>query len=641
MLTISFKNRFIKTAFFCLLFVLNAGYTTGNSNKERVSTLIANEEKKERVFVIHAPIRDLDEFRILAKQATRLKPYGKVEINISTLAEKGFHDIPEGGSPWHEYASNNPTPYKFFPDPRIAPFIPAEFVKKNRQLLLDKAEILREYGLGAAFWCYEPNFLPEEFFEVYPHMRGPRVDHPRRSNQEAFAPCISVKETRDMFASMVAELIRNVPEINTFFFKTNDAGSGICWSDWQYTGPNGPVHCKDLSMGVRVQTLMNTFKEGAKMAGQEITIHLTGSMFSDEENKDIMNHLPENCYFKGQNTTIIEDMGIQAMIVSNYPVRGMFNPLEILRSLKPLNNESINTVFINFRVSYDRGYERLDATDKLIGMIENFLADPPPDGLIPTLQRLYKLCENWAGESSANRLFDAFVALDEAYKYKKATIPRVVPIYWGVSSRYITRPLVIAPQRLTEKDEEYFLPYVFNVSEEEARQDYTDMHGGHSTIPAGVVNQFISRIKKVYLMLESIDKTAPEKEFIQNMSTALRIYSSIMRSAGNFAEAQTIRDRNTDKLAAPVHRPGKEPTWTGDPDLLKFNEVMRDELDNAQELIDLLENGGMEFISHTNDPVYEDTFLLGPDLIEQLKLKRKIMLDHWTDIEGYMATPFK
>ncbi|MBN1339427.1 MAG: hypothetical protein JXA03_08890, partial [Bacteroidales bacterium] len=41
--------------------------------------------------------------------------------------------------------------------------------------------------------------------------------------------------------------------------------------------------------------------------------------------------------------------------------------------------------------------------------------------------------------------------------------------------------------------------------------------------------------------------------------------------------------------------------------------------------------GGMKLICHASDPKYEDTFLLGPDLIAQLKLKRKIMLKHWTD----------
>lgn len=68
---------------------------------------------------------------------------------------------------------------------------------------------------------------------------------------------------------------------------------------------------------------------------------------------------------------------------------------------------------------------------------------------------------------------------------------------------------------------------------------------------------------------------------------------------------------------------------------------MRDELDNTVELIAVLENGGMDFICHAEDPKYEDTFLLGPDLIDQLRLKRKIMLKYWTDIESYMTTPMK
>ena len=165
----------------------------------------ANAQVKEanRVFVIHAPIRDLDEFRRLAEQAARLKPFGRVEVNVSTLADKGFHDVPPGRNSWYEYTSYNPTPYKFFPDPKIAPFLPADFVRKNRELLLAKAEILREFGLGAAFWAYEPNYLPREFFDAHPNMLGPRVDHPRRGNHPAFAPCVSVRETQEMFAGMV------------------------------------------------------------------------------------------------------------------------------------------------------------------------------------------------------------------------------------------------------------------------------------------------------------------------------------------------------------------------------------------------------------------------------------------------------
>ena len=623
------KRQLISLAVFCMVLFVSVFPSLANDGPA----------EEEKVFVIHAPIRDLGEFRKLAEQAVRLKPFGRVEVNISTLADKGFHDVPEGRNYWFEYTSYNPTPYKFFPDPKIAPFIPAEFVKKNRELLLAKAGILREYGLDAAFWSYEPNYLPEAFFEAYPHLRGARVDHPRRGNHPAFAPCVSVEETQEMFAGMVAELLENVPEIHTFFFKTNDAGSGICWSDWQYTGPNGPTHCKNHSMGERVATLMNTFKDGAEKADKDVSIYLTGSMFSDEEKDDIFAHLPDGCHFQSYNSDKVR--GISSMITSNYPVKGLLFPLDIIRSTNALARGSANTVFISFRASYDRGYERLEAVEKFFDLLVENLGTPPPEGYIAGMQQLYRICEEWAGEHSAETLFNAFIELDEAKKYKSAAMRGPTGIYWGVSARHITRPLVIAPDRLTEEEEAYFLPHVFNPSEQEARMDYTDIHGAHQEVPSGAVHNYVSRINRAIRLMEGVSESAPEKEFILNMAKALKIYSSIFRSVGNFAEAQAIRDRNAEKLSVSPHRPDKTPTWDGDPELQKFNTIMRDELDNTQELIDLLEDGGMAFISHATNPEYEDTFLLGPDLIGQLKLKRKIMIKHWTDIEGYMATPFK
>ncbi len=627
---------------------------TKNQKKQGVSIVIffaifvlsvlpamANEgnSAEEKVFVIHAPIRNLDDYRKLAEQAARLKPFGRVEMNISTLSDKGFHDVPEGRNFWHEYTSYNPTPYKFFPDPRIAPFIPEEFVRKNRELLLAKAEILREYGLGAAFWSYEPNYLPEEFFEAYPHLRGPRVDHPRRGNTPAFAPCVSVEETQEMFANMVAELLENVPELHTFFFKTNDAGSGICWSDWQYAGPNGPTQCKNHSMGDRVATLMNSFKAGAGKAGQDISIYLTGSMFSDEEKEDIYAHLPEGCYFQSHNSDEVK--GINSMITGNYPVRGLLFPLDVIRNTNDLAHGRARTVFISFRASYDRAYERLETTDKFFDLLVKQLEETAPDEERAELIQLRSICQEWAGEGSAESLYQAFMQLEEANKYRSASMRGPTGIYWGVSARHITRPLLIAPDLLTPEEEAHFLPHVFNPSEEEARMDYTDIHGAHREIPDGAAVKYVSMINSAIALMEQVDDSAPEKNLIAEMTTALKIYSSIFRSLGNFAGVQALRDRNAEKLSAAPHWPDKTPTWEGDPELQVFNTLMRDELDNTLDLIDLLEAGGMKFISHADDTFHEDTFLLGPDLIEQLKLKRKIMLAHWTDIESFMATPFK
>jgi hypothetical protein len=171
--------------------------------------------------------------------------------------------------------------------------------------------------------------------------------------------------------------------------------------------------------------------------------------------------------------------------------------------------------------------------------------------------------------------------------------------------------------------------------------DYLDVHGGRWTTSPDSVKVYVNKIKQVYLKLEAISASAHKNDFIKKMAVALRVHASLIRSCGNFAGAQHLRDSNMVKLNGPIHRPDKESTWTGDPDLQKFIMIMRDELDNTVELSAVLENGGIDAVCLAKDDVHEDCFLLSPNIIEQLRKKRKIMLDHWRDIEDYVTTPFK
>ncbi|HRE52689.1 MAG TPA: hypothetical protein PK339_14805 [Flavitalea sp.] len=627
-----------KTFFSAILFVCALALY---AKEKPYSPPPGGKEDKPLTFIIHTCINELDDFKKLVKQASRLKPYGRVQINIGVLADKAFHETPKGGSPWHEYANRNPTPYKFFPDPKIAPFIPAEFVRKNRQLLLEKARILRENDMDAAFFSYEPNFLPESFFEAYPEMLGPRVDHPRRSNAKAFAPCISIKETQEMYASMMAEMLKNAPEIKTFSFKTNDAGAGISWSDWLYSGPNGPSSTRNFSVGERVNQLMSSFRDGASRAKKELAVYMSegSSNFSDVEKEDIQKRLPPNCYYR--STDSVEIKNISGFLSAVYPASGYFNPISFGNSVRGLKKGSGQRVFITLRAAYDRANEKLDVSDLMFEMIERSLRDGIPADEVSRLRQRQQLSEEWAGSRSAPLLLNALVMLDEAFAYKNSVMPGVSPMYWGLNNRYINRPLLIAPQALSAEEESYFLPYLFNVSREEGRMDYTDIHGARRSIPPGAMKNFVGRIRRACNMLEQIDASAPRKAYLNRMALSLRIYASIMRSCGNFAAAQQIRDRNANKLKGPMRRPGKDPVWNGDPDFIPFNEIMRDELDNTQELISALKNGGLSMIVLAKDAAHEDTFIAGPDLLNQLVKKRKIMLDHWLDIEGYLASPFK
>lgn len=168
-----------------------------------------------------------------------------------------------------------------------------------------------------------------------------------------------------------------------------------------------------------------------------------------------------------------------------------------------------------------------------------------------------------------------------------------------------------------------------------------DMQGIRVTTSRDSLLAFVARLLDAAKEFEDVGPGAPKHAYLEKLALSLRLYASLMRSCANFAGAQAIRDRDSAKLSAGIHRPGKEPTWKGDPDFIPFVDIMRDELDNTAVLIGLLQKGGMGQLCLAKDAAHEDTFLLGPDLLGQVRQKRKFMLDHWTDIQDYMASPFK
>ncbi len=595
-----------------------------------------SEKEVKNVFIVFNTGEEMQYFRPFAQQMARLKQFGRVDVTINSPALKGEFECPKGSCDWHEYAAYNRSVAAFYPDKKLLPFVPEDYILKNRQLLQSKVGVLRELGLSAAFSSNEPRYLPEKFFERYPDMRGPRVDHPRRSVQKEFAPCFHQPETVEIYRNMVDQLYKNAPEIRTLYFSMNDAGSGTCWEDWLYSGPNGPAGCRNINKSEAIVALLNVYKEGAKKAGHDVDIYFKG-MFTDEEMDDLVLKLPANCYLAGRNYPAVKN--ISGLMGETYPVKGIINPLEIVRAMSR-NVIGQNIYVFNFWSSYSRAQERIETITKIVDIVEENLMNPPGAGEINALNTLKRFCVKWAGQEHSEQLFNAFVSLDNSLNENQGALRGLSTLYWGVSTRQITRPLVFAPGLLTQAEEKYFLPYIFNVSIDEARNDYMDIHGGNRELPVNVTENLVNSLKRISASIGKI-KNAPEQRFLEDMAKALHLFSCVVRSCGNFNDAQIIRNRNKEVLARPIHRPGKIPTWDGDQDLLDFNAIMRDELDNMQEMINILESGGMDLISTSKQPFPEDTFILGPDLIDQLKMKRKIMLAHWTDIEGYLSTPFK
>ena len=79
-------------------------------------------------------------------------------------------------------------------------------------------------------------------------------------------------------------------------------------------------------------------------------------------------------------------------------------------------------------------------------------------------------------------------------------------------------------------------------------------------------------------------------------------------------------------MESPVWHSPAEPRW------LELRAVMRREVDNALDLIHLLEVAPAPIMKLASAEADEDVFLIGPDLQDQLRKKVKIMLDHEEDI---------
>src|SRR4051794_10102132 len=173
---------------------------------------------------------DLAEFeRVAAAAARGLSDRWDVRFVVSHLAAKDRRLRTDTGDPYLEYAANFPDIFHFIIPDILQPELEARVAAPHVDLAERKLAILDGVGLCGAFLGREPAIMPEALFARLPEWRGPRVDHPRRSRNPAFAPCLHQPAVQDLYRHAVEALVARLPGIDTFFWWTNDSGSGFCW----------------------------------------------------------------------------------------------------------------------------------------------------------------------------------------------------------------------------------------------------------------------------------------------------------------------------------------------------------------------------------------------------------------------------
>lgn len=590
---------------------------------------------------------DLRTFEAYVASAKLLKDDFDLRIVINHLHRPHWEERPDREDPYPLYFIGFPTFKDFVFHKTLSSVQHPAFVRGNVRLMRAKAAILEKHRMKGAFVGLEPIYLREVFYERFPSWRGPRVDHPRRSREPLFAPCLHMPEVQELYATMVAALVKQFPVLDTFYFPcTNDSGAGFCHYAGSYFGPNGPARCRSERAAAAVAAFHRAVLEGARRGGARAAVTLmanAGRAWRSELMPSGAHHFPSDRKEAGSFV-------IQSDLTCAYPVRYLSDPLRLLEEVAVLPKTGTPILAVWFGDCYSRVPADTVSVDRLLRLFLAVWRNPEKaSSLTRRLDLLESHLAEEFGNASASRALEGFVALSQAFRLQADNPMRLrtttLPMYGSVSHRWLTRPFVAIPEALTPQEEDEVLKHAFCAFGPAGRRNLLDLHGKLAINPAGDYDQFSAGID---LLIRGLDaarnhflaaaqaarKGAPARTLSLYAKSA-RTLALIWRNCRNALEFAALRDNAQvmpeAQRGAPVDKGGGDLGWMSPYHKIVYR-VLRSELDVLDELLPLVKNDAERVVGRADKPANEDTLLLGPNLAGQLVRKRQIMLRHWQDV---------
>ena len=546
----------------------------------------------------------LDKFKEIAETAAET---GFTHIDLgSSMIERSRHQLTNNGyyckdyDFYTEYTAAFPGYFKFYVPETLKPYLPADTAKKNLESMHARAEILQSIGLkGALFGC-EPQFLPEQAYEDHPAWRGARSDFSGRSQIAYFSPCIDNQEVRDLYLEAAEVICDAAPCLDYVHMLTGDSGAGICWGEL-YTGTNGPASCEHIPMTQRISTFCEVLSQPMRKHG----------------NSDAMAILHRTTPW-GRSCPVRKAAGAPGGTV--YAARAVLD--------KPLCYEDPVTALEEIAKAdgYDNLIFQLEAPELMMvkgalypEVIKSALADVPR-GTCDIASRVKKAVEVTRPERNAESFTDAMFLVSQASRQYRLLNCNL--FYGSMSERWLTRPLLIYIPPFDSEETAFYRNHIFNVNGEKAFRDILDFHGNRwirfgETPEAARSSAFLCAdiISKLTRAIDLLGAETDEGWRIRGLRCFVRNIRHLLLFTGEH-----------DKL-----RKGEKI------DRIFLQQVMRSELDNCDELIEVLEKGPSNVLHLAKDKDTEHTFQFGPDLADQLRLKKKIMVAHWHDLDDVVS----
>jgi hypothetical protein len=189
---------------------------------------------------------------VLTQYARTIQPPFDRERYVREYARLGFTHI-EVNALAVPFPAEPGVAGEFYPDfytycPALDQFVesrwnaglyPREYLQANLDRLKENARLAIRYGLTPGLLSFEPRSMPEAFFQKYPTLRGPRVDHPFRSFKPRYALTLVHPAAKAHYAELVTNLLQEVPALEFMAVWSNDSGSGFEHTKSLYVGRNG------------------------------------------------------------------------------------------------------------------------------------------------------------------------------------------------------------------------------------------------------------------------------------------------------------------------------------------------------------------------------------------------------------------
>ncbi|MBC2603235.1 hypothetical protein [Puniceicoccus vermicola] len=574
---------------------------------------------------------------------------GATHIRVGNLPYRcGSWVLPDHKDPYAAWCNSTPAILRICPPEELHPWVSPEHARECRDFIQQQTSILRSHGLKGVCHTIEPLWLPEEVYRAHPHWRGAQCELGRIASRPYFAPSIDEPEVLDLYRRAMKEFSTQFPEVDFFQFMSNDSGAGVPWTPCIYPGINGPVKHRTRDGGERVADWLKAIQDGAAEAGVRMELNIHSAGFPPELKASIAAKLPSGIFVSGNNGTEETPGGPGASFGGGiwhpaYPVVGMGSPISFLEGLQQIYNTPKKVVD---RASVQIGIHDLDLAEIFL---QSYFRHPD-QGLRENTEALLDaataFCED---ETHAERVIGAWKKIGGAIHATAQVRQKGLGLIFNfatVSSRWLLRPLVADPHGLTPEETAHYRDFIFAAEKDKDNPDLGMILGkscfnGESAMwmARWALQEAIGTLRGVAGDLQALAAELPKggAKRVRLLATRTAALACLATNARNCIMFKYSLDIAHHSQYGP-NQMDYDDNIIYDQRALNMRKIAREELDNTAELIRLIESTEEPVIEHAAAPEEESVFVLGPNLVRDLRKKMDVMLDHWQDFETLYPT---